>query len=291
MEHRRVGWLLAASGMLLVSTDSLFVRLAEADAWDITFLVAAYSLIVQLGLHHRLDSDGPVKIMRSATGPLVAIAVLAGISQLAFITAITRTEVSNVVTIVAATPVVAALVGRVAFGERTSRRVWVAIGITAVGVAVVVSGSLGEPTLDGDVLALAAIVAFSININIWRRHRDLSRYFALAMSAAVTLTVASFFASPFSLEPRTYFACAAMGLLFNPIGRLAHSNAPRFAPPAEVALFTPVETVAATLWAWIAFSEIPAGTTVVGAAVVIGGVLYGTVSQKRVPVAQNVQQP
>ncbi len=32
MDDRRRGWLLAASGMLLVSTDSFFIRWSEAEA-------------------------------------------------------------------------------------------------------------------------------------------------------------------------------------------------------------------------------------------------------------------
>ena len=40
---------------------------------------------------------------------------------------------------------------------------------------------------------------------------------------------------------------------------------------------TPVETVAATAWAWIFFSERPSARTVVGGVIVLGAVLYGTV--------------
>ena len=86
------------------------------------------------------------------------------------------------------------------------------------------------------------------------------------------------FADPLGLDARAYLCAAAMGLLFNTAGRIAHSNAPRFAPSSEVALFTPVETVAATLWAWLAFAEVPEATTMVGAAVIVAGVLYGTLA-------------
>ncbi len=68
-----------------------------------------------------------------------------------------------------------------------------------------------------------------------------------------------------------------MGLCFNPLGRVANSNALRFAPMSEVALFTPIETVAGTVWAALFLSELPRPAAVVGAAVVVAGVLYGTV--------------
>ena len=37
---------------------------------------------------------------------------------------------------------------------------------------------------------------------------------------------------------------------------------------------------AASLWAWIGFSELPEAWTVVGGVIVIGGMLYGTVGRR-----------
>ncbi|WP_419842852.1 hypothetical protein [Candidatus Poriferisodalis sp.] len=53
-----------------------------------------------------------------------------------------------------------------------------------------------------------------------------------------------------------------MGLVCNPLGRLAYSNAPKYAPPGEVALFAPVETVAGIVWAAAFLREYPALITV-----------------------------
>ncbi len=283
IDNRRLGWGLAALGMLLVSTDSLWVRLAEADAWDVAFLVGAFSLPVQVGLSLRFDRAGPIRAARDWARPLLLVAALAATSQIAFITALTRTRISNAVVIVAASPLLAAVIGWMVFSERTSPRVWVAIVITISGIVIVVGGSLGDPTLDGDLLALVAVAAFATNINLWRRYPEMSRFAGLAISAAMVAAVSWFFASPFSLEPRAYLAAGAMGLVFNPLGRIAHSSAPRFAPAAEVALFTPIETVAATLWAWLAFGETPEMATYVGAVVILGGVLFGTLGQARPP--------
>lgn len=65
--------------------------------------------------------------------------------------------------------------------------------------------------------------------------------------------------------------------MFNPLGRLAYTSAPKYAPTAEVALFTPIETVAATVWAWAFFSERPSAATWVGGTIVLAAVLWGTV--------------
>ena len=276
LDNRRLGWGLAALGMLLISTDSLFIRLAEATAWDMAFLVAVFSLPIFLALNRVFEQAGPRRSLQVSGRPLFLVAVLASISHVSFITAITRTAVSNVVVIVAAAPVVAAVMARLLLGERTSRQVWIAILATAVGIGIVVSGSVGQPTLDGDLLALLAIVTFATGLTVWRRYPQLSRYLGLSMSSIMVIVVTAPFTSLSELEPRTYAAAATMGLIFSPVGRIAHSSAPRFAPAAEVALFAPVETVAATLWAWLAFSEKPTLATMVGGLVIVGAVFYGT---------------
>ena len=276
-DQRRTGWALAALGMLLVSTDSLFIRLSEASAWDMAFLVAVFALPIMLGLAWRFDERATSDGIRRHVRPLVFVGFLAGVSQTAFIGAVTRTAVANVVTIVAAAPILAALVGWTVFGERTSRRVWIAIGVTVVGILIVVAGSIGSPTLDGDLLAMLAIAAFGFSINIWRRYPEMSVFVGLAISALFMLLFSVWFADVSSLDTRAWLSALGMGMIFNPLGRICHASAPRYAPASEVALFTPVETVAAPIWAWLAFSERPPGQTVVGALVIIGGVLYGTV--------------
>jgi len=274
--QRRRGWAFAAIGMLLVSTDTLFIRLAEASAWDVAFLVAVFSLPIYIALAWKVDHRATPANVRRYLLPLLLVGVLSGVTQTAFIGAVNRTTVANVATIVAAVPLVAAFVGWFLFDEVTSRRVWIAIGATIAGMLIVVTGSLGSPTLDGDALALLAVLAFGLALNVWRRFPDMSVYVGLTLSAVVMLAMAAQFASPLALDARAYLSALAMGAVFNPLGRIFHTTAPRYAPASEVALFTPIETVAATTWAWIAFSEVPPGQTVLGAAVIIAGVLYGT---------------
>ncbi len=279
LQGRSRGWLYAGFGMLVVSTDSFFVRWSHAEVWDLVFWVSLMSLVTYLVTGSRSESMNPIRSWRRFPIPLTAISVLATISQVSYITAVTRTTVSNTVVIVGASPVMVALVGRGFFGETTSRRLWTAIALTFAGMTVIVAGSVGEPNLDGDLLAVAAVLAFSVGVNIWRRWPEMSRIVGLSMSAVLSVAVASFFAAPLSLDGRAYLACLGMGVL-NPLGRLLHTNAPRYAPAAEVALFTPVETVAASLWAWLAFSEVPKVGTVIGAVVIVAGVLYGTVTTR-----------
>ena len=281
---RRFGWGLAALGMLLVSTDSLWVRVSGADALNIAFIVGVLSLLLY-GVMALRQAAASWASLRADTWPLLAIGVLGAISQLTFISAITHTEVPNVVAIVASAPVLAAAFAWVALRERTSPRVAAGIALTVVGIGMVVSTSIGSPNLWGDFLALIAVICFAASTVIWRRHRDMSRLMGLALAALLVVIPTAFVADPGGLDGPAWLAILAMGLVCNPLGRLSYSNAPRYAPASEVALFAPVETVAGIVWAALFLGEYPALVTLAGAVVVIFGMLYATVLDRRGAVA------
>lgn len=279
LDGRRRGWALAVFGMLMVSTDSYFIRRADFDAWTIAFVFGCASTIT-LGSLTRLRSGGSASsALRRAPAPLLAVVVLSAATQIAFTAAVNNTTVANVVVIVGSTPVFAAVFAWWSLRERTEPRVVVAIVMTLVGISLVVSGSFGTPTLDGDLLALLAIVLVSMSLVIWRRHPEIDRPLALTLASATTALACLPFASLADAPLRVIVAAGLMGLLFNPLGRVCYTSATRYAPTAEVALFTPVETVAATVWAWLFFSEQPSTQTLVGGAIVIVAVLSGTAAR------------
>ncbi len=267
--------------MLSVSTDSLWVRLSGAEALDVAFLVSCCALVVHSTIGRLVDRRPALGSLRQHRLPLVGVAALAAVSQLCFITAITQTRVANVVAIVASAPLLGALSARVFLKEPITRRVMAAVAVTMAGMALIVGDSLGEPTLGGDFLALLAVAGFAGNMTIWRRYPELSRRAGLSASALIVMAATSFVASPLSLDAGAYLSIAAMGLCFNPLGRLANSTALRFAPVSEVSLFAPTETVAGTVWAALFLSELPTAATVMGGVVVIAGVFYGTVASGR----------
>ena len=274
-EGRQLGLLLAATGMFLVSTDSLFIRIADADGWTIAFMSSLWSTPVTWGIAARSLGRSLPDRFNSHRGPLLASSLLGSISMTAFVTAVTKTEVANVVAIIAAAPIFAAVIARIALGEKAAPRTWRAIAVTILGILVIVGGSLSGDGLSGNLLALFAICCFGANLSIWRRSPDLSRILLVALTATFTMLVTAVPATPSSLDRNALLATLAMGILFGPAARFCMSTATRYAPPAEVSLFTPVETVCATAWVWLWFDEVPPTATFFGAAIVLAAVIYG----------------
>ncbi len=282
---RQLGLLLAFTGMFLVSTDSLLIRVAERDSeidgWTIAFMVGLFSTPVAWSMATR--SLGRRVLVEAILWrrQLLTTGIVSAIGTTSFLTAVTLTSVSNVVAIIAAGPIFAAVLARIALHERTSGRTWRAIACTVGGITVIVGGSMSGGGVGGDLMALVAIIGFSVNLVIWRRYPDLPRTLVVAMAATMTALLTAWPADLALVDRRAFFATLLMGGLFGPVARLCMSTATRHAPAAEVSMFTPVETVTASLWVWLWFDEVPPTPTFIGGALVVAAVAYGLTGPAR----------
>lgn len=275
MTDRARGILLAFAGMLTISTDSMFVRLADTDGFDVVFWVGVLTAATMLGAVVFLQRRSPVELLRQDGRHLVLAAGLQACATVCFVLAIKHTSVANVLIIIAASPLATAVISRIGLGERTPVRVWFAILLALAGIAIVVSGSLGGGNATGDLLAVAAVGSYCLAMVLLRGRPGLSRPMIIGLGGVFMAVVAFVPASLGGYSLETWLAMAAMGAVFGPVARVMLATAPRYIPAAEVVLFAPVETVFGTLWAYLAFAEEPSLQAWIGGAVVLAGLLWG----------------
>jgi len=137
------GLLITSAGVVLLSPDALLLRLVSVDPWTVLFW-RGLGMFGVLGLL-TLARDGrrTFVLMRRGLPLGLLISLSFAICQTSFVNAIALTNVANVLVIVSATPLVAALLSRILLGERLALRTAVAIGFGMAGVVVTVSGGLG----------------------------------------------------------------------------------------------------------------------------------------------------
>jgi drug/metabolite transporter (DMT)-like permease len=275
VKDRQRGILLAFGGMLAISTDSLFTRVADAGGFDVVFWVGVLTAITMLGAVTLVQHRSPAQQLREDGRPLVAAAALQAGATIFFVLAVKNTSIANGVVIIAAAPLATAVISRIWIGERTSPRVWKAIIAAGMGIAVVMSGSVGGGRLEGDLLAVGAILCYGTGIVLLRGRPGVSRTMVIGVGGVIMALVAVVPATLFGHDLETWLAMFAMGAVFGPLARVMLASSLRYLPAAEVALFAPVETVLGILWAFIFFSEGPSALTIAGGVIVLGGLLYG----------------
>jgi drug/metabolite transporter (DMT)-like permease len=220
------------------------------------------------------------RAMASAGRAGVAFAASLAVASASFILALNHTTVARVLFIQAISPVLAAVIGWAALGERVERRTVAAMAVALAGVAVMVGGP-GGGDLTGDGLCLLMSLGFAVGIVIARHRRDVSM--APATCLAQLMLVAAFapFAHPGALSGGDLVTLAALGGGQIGLGLVFLTIGARLIPAAQIALISLLEVVLGPLWVWLAIGEKPGGATLAGGAMVLAGVLILTYAPAR----------
>ena len=264
------GLSITALGVLILTPDSLLVRLIEADHWTVVFwrgVLVSLALGIGLVLVHRRDAWDRCRAV-GRTG--VAVAFAFAIAGIAFIYALTHTSVANTLIIVSAAPLFAALFARPILGERVAGRTWLAIAAAIVGIAIAVSDGLGGSSLEGDLAALAAAIALAAEHTLIRRGRETSMIPALVLAGLIAALLVLPLARPFELVPRDVPLLLLMGIVILPASVALMTMGPRYIPAAEVGLLLLLEVVLGPVWVWWVLDEVPSDRALIGGAVVVG---------------------
>lgn len=270
----RRGLLIAFAGIAFLSPESLLIRLVEVDRWTLLFWRGTLMCVSLLSASVVLARSTAVirKIGRAG----VLVAVLFGIQTVLFIASITNTEVANTLVAVSAAPLFAAAYERVFFGRRIGRRLLGVIVVAMIGIAIMVSGSLGRGNLWGDLAGLGAAAALGGSFVVIGRHRDRSMVPAMGLGGLVAAAMVAFWAAPLTPTTSDFGYLVISGLVVVPLGFGLLAVAPRSVPGAEVALITLLETVLGPFWVWLALGEVPVPAAVVGGTVVIGALAFNS---------------
>ncbi len=264
----------AFAGIILLSPESLLIRLVEVDRWTLLFwrgtLMCVGLVVASVILAHSTAVIGAI----GKAGMLVA--VLFGIQTVLFIVSITNTEVANTLVAVSAAPLFAVIYQRVFFGQPIGRRLLAVITVAMLGIGIMVSGSLGRGNLWGDLAGLGAAAGLGGSFVVIGRNRDRTMVPAMGLGGLVAALLALPLASPLTATASDFRYLAISGLVVLPLGFGLLAIAPRYIPGAEVALITLLEAVLGPLWVWLALGEVPASAAVVGGSLVIGALAFNS---------------
>ena len=228
-----------------------------------------------------VNRRGTLAAFRSMGIAGLGVAVCTAIASGSFIVALNHAAVANVLFLQAVSPVAAALLAWFALGERITARAGMAMAIALLGVGVMVGGP-GSGGVVGVGVSLVMTLAFAGSIVITRSRRDVSMAPAICVSQLLVLLVVVPFAQPGTVGTHDLVVLVLLGVGQMGLGLLLFTMGARLIAASEVALITLLEVVLGPFWAWVAVSETPAPSTVLGGAVVVAAVLLQT-TESRAP--------
>ena len=263
------GLLITGLGVLIITPDSLLIRLISVDPWTLLFwrgLLSAIGMNAALLVLYRGRAWSQV---RQIGGAGAIVAGIFGIGTVTFIVSITHTTAANTLFIVSTSPLFAALAAWLLMREPVSRRTWIAIAFSITGIGVIASGGMDEGTLTGNLSALATAVILGTSFALVRRHRARNMVPAMGLGGLVTAAIAFPLAQPLSVVATDVWLLMVMGLVMLPLSFSLMFIGPRYIPAPEVSLLLLLEAVLGPLWVWMALGEDPGARTLAGGFIVL----------------------
>ncbi len=267
--YRGVVLLLVAA--VTYSTAGLFTKGVNAGAWDVIFWRGLFAAALTTVWTVR---SGTVRRNFSGMGYSGwTVGVIGALGTAAFIPAFKLTTIANVALIYAAAPLIAALLAWLAIGERVSPRTMAGCIAALLGVAIIVAGSMGEISIQGDLLALWMTIAMATIMVIYRKYPDTPAAGPAVLQSVLLLPCAAALGDPFGVALKEIYILAAFGLLFA-IASVTLAEGAKRVPSGQTALISALETPLAPVFAFMLFAEVPSLATFIGGALVLAAVLF-----------------
>ena len=274
-QRQRRGQIYVALAAIAWSTAGVLQRQLTLDtATQVAgrAVFAAAALLVYVAV---VDRGRVRAAFRSVGLAGVAVAVCVAVASGGFIAALNHSSVARVLFILALSPVLAALLARVALGEAITRRTALAMALALAGVTVML-GAPGEGSLAGDGLAFLAALAFAVMVVITRWRHDVSMAPATCLSQVLLVVAFIPFAQPGEIGAGDAGWLATLGIGQIGLGFALLTVGARLIPAAQVGLITLLEVVLGPLWVWLAVGERPSTLTLVGGVIVIAAIVTQT---------------
>ena len=272
--RRTQGFLLTLLGVLFISPDALLVKITNADGMVVLFwrgilLALALSAISLLRYGRTLPAQ-----YRLCGWQGWFCATAFAFTTLGFVMGMKHMAAGNVLVILNTSPVIAAVIARVVWGERLPLRTWLVILVCVAGAILIAWSELGRSEPLGLAMALLAATAFAANLNVARSRPDADISVMLGFGALIVAGFAALLGGARLLAWPDLGYMLLLGLVFLPVASTLIQIGPRYLPAAEVSLMLLLETLLGSFLVWLLLSEIPPDLSFVGGGLILTALVF-----------------
>ena len=272
-----MGVTLAIIGALLLTPDTLLMRLSQLDGWNMLIWRGSLSGVAYLIIWAMLDGwKGLSKITTLSFSILLCCQLL---NALFFSLAIALAPVVIVLLGVATVPVFAALLSRFILNEPLSKLTLVTAFVVLAGLSISLLGhdvdgaTINETSVIGLLLGLGVAFALAMNFTMIRKDKDAPFVLAMALGAMCAACVGYVCADKLQwFPPINMLSIGLTGICILPLSFVALSYAARNVKSSTVSLIMLSETVLGPLWVWWGVGESPNRMMVIGGTVVLAAI-------------------
>jgi len=268
-KNQRKGMLLAFTGIMFITPDSLLIRLANIDSWNLIFYRGLIPfLTILIGLLFIYKSSLIKKILDNGWHGLFFIVNFA-ITSIVFVISIENTNVANTLVMIALAPMLSAIISMIFLKENPDQKTWVAIIVTTLAVIYIFYDAIDSGDFLGNLLGLVCATGLAINAVIIRSAKKISLVPSAMIGKLVVALFAIIFIDQIKLENNDLFIIPLMCIVCIALPFVCVTLAPRYITAPEVNLFFLLETIFGPFWVWLVIHEQPSIETIIGGTIII----------------------
>lgn len=274
--HPRYGLVLAAIGALIITPDTLFMRLTAMSglamlAWRGLSVGVIFLSLWLVTRRRHLMSD--LHLLRQPAG--LAVILMHSVNAALFSLGIATAPVSVVLFAVASMPIFAALFAHFFAGEKTGSATWIATLAVTTGIGIAVFGrdasgvGFNLASLLGALAGLGVAAALAATFVVIRHVPGLPILPVMGLGTLISGTAAALLTGTTAMGSGHIWAALVSAALILPLSFLALTQAARHTAAVNVSLLMLLETVLGPIWVWFGFGEAMSHAQIAGGAIVV----------------------
>jgi drug/metabolite transporter (DMT)-like permease len=269
LSSQHKGSFLAFIAVMLITPDSILIRLSTIETWGMLFYRGAIPFVVVLVGLIFFYKNNLVKALINIGYPGIFYVISFSICNITFIISIQNTNVANTLVMIAMAPMLSAILGSIFLKEVPDRKTWIAIIITLISVTYIFHDSIEMGNFYGDLFGIITAFGLACNAVIARYAKNRDLVPSAVIGKLCVAVFAFFFVDTFALVDTDLIFVPLMCVMCVAIPFVLVTIAPRFIPAEEVNLFFLLETIIGPFWVWLVINEQPSIETIQGGIVII----------------------
>ncbi|WP_020560920.1 DMT family transporter [Thiofilum flexile] len=282
-----MGYWLTLLGVLALSPDTLFIRLAGSDPWQISAWRGFLSGFILIGYCYAIGGRQVIRALKAAgSSVILGLIFVTVFSAFGFIYAITHANVTDVLVIVAFAPLISALLSALFLHEQVLLRTWIATAVCGIGLAILLSQPSSAEHWDGWLAAFISALGLAAQFVYMRSRPQTDLTIVVGFGNIISGCIAIGLASSLVLQSTIQLLGILGTSLAIPISFILFAMALRHISAAETSLIMLIESILGSFWVWLFLGELPSLSTLLGGILVLGTLtIYGVLILRDLPKA------
>ena len=274
------GIILAFAGVMILTPDTLFMRLSELERWQMVgwrgVLMGITLFIIWLCF---MKTNPRKELVSIITIPGILVMISMAFNSINFTLGVAETSIMVVLTALATMPLFAAVLSVFLLKERQPLLGWLILIIAIIGVGIVVNdGNNASNIPDGSVIlggfyGLMTALGLAFTFTLARKYEWLAVIPATCVASLISGIIAFYISPEIGIDFSAPISVIVMGIIICPFSFALLLIAPKYTQASMVSLIMLLEMILGPIWVWIGIGEAPTATMIFGSFIVLSSIL------------------